>query len=198
MDEAENFDLKNLDSLRRDLKELRARAREDSAPGPEKTEQPDAAGGPAWRRPGAASAAEPGERGKRLASRLLALLRRGEDDQSPAVPGTDFTEQGVERLLDRLALLPKQSSAAGQFLHNMYRYLTAPPAEGAPMIADVSAEKIQYLSRFLPQIEKHGWNQVRSRMAQIRERPGARGTAARPEPKPAPQRRKRDGRRGGA
>jgi hypothetical protein len=170
-----DYDSKNLDVLRRDLQDLRGRAREEGLIHSDKPDRPAvAAGGGAARRfaqlrQGGTGGAEPGEKGKQLAARILAMLRRSIDDDSPLVPGTDFTEGGVKRLMDHLTAPPKGRRATAPLIERLHKFLAIPAQPGGKMIAGASLERIRMLGNLLPQVEKHGWDQVKEHMAKRKE-----------------------------
>ena len=188
-----NYDSKNLDVLRRDLQDLRGRAREEGLIHSDTQERPAvAAGGGAARRfaqmrAGGTGGAEPGEKGKQLATRILAMLRRSIDDDSPLVPGTDFTEAGVKRLMDHLTAPPKGRRATAPLIERLHKFLTIPGQPGGKLIAGASVERIRMLANLLPQVEKYGWDQVKEQMAKRKENRAKQVEAgAVPAPRPAP------------
>lgn len=196
MSDAQNYDIKNLDALRRDLKELRSRAKEEGVISTEPVEKPKiGVGGGAARRFAAMrretdEKTETGDKGKQLASRMLAMLRRGPGDDSPTVPGTHFTEHGVQRLMDQLTEPQKGRRANSPVIQKLHKFLTAPT--GGKTIAGASIERIRMLANLLPQVETHGWEQVRSHLAKRKE-----NRAAEPEQvaEPPPAARQRRGNR---
>lgn len=168
MSDAQNYDSTNLETLRRDLEKLRAVARDSEGLKSPGDATSMAVVGPAARRPAVTPSGSHDDKDKLIARRLLAMLRRGEGDDSPTVSGTDFTETGVKRLLGQLTS-PSKTPAAGQkILQRLHKFLTAPGPKGGEKVSGVSVEKIRRLSRLLEQTEKHGWEQVRARMAERR------------------------------
>jgi hypothetical protein len=172
MNDAQDYDSKNLDVLRRDLEELRSRAREEGVISQPAEKPKLAVGGVAARRFAAIQkeASEKGEareKGKQLATRMLTMLRRSSGDNSPIVPGTDFTEQGVERLMNQLTEAQKSRRATSPLIQRLHNLLTT--STGGRTIAGASVERIRMIGNLLPQIETHGWEQVRSQLAKRKE-----------------------------
>lgn len=198
MGDTQQYDAKNLEALRRDLRDLRAEAQEDGVLTPRGSKR---SGAGARRRAAAPAAAETGPasadgessggKGKQVASRMLAALRRVENDDSLNVRGTDFTENGVKRLLVLLNSPRRRSGAADRILQRFQRFLTTPVPNSMQKIAGVSAEKIRLLSRLLEQIEQHGWDAVRSHLTERRERAAASEQSGAPADAASPVRRKR-------
>ena len=118
-------------------------------------------------------AIDPADRGKARARRLLAMLGRIVGDDSPAVPGTAFTESGVVRLL---AHLRKPRNRRARFLRRMQRFLARPVALGLQTSAGVSVERLQMVSHRLREIEAHGLAHVRSVRAARRGKPPTEST----------------------
>jgi hypothetical protein len=199
MSDTQDYDGKNFDVLRNDLKELRDRAREEGViTGKLPAEKPKigAGGGAARRFVGIQRESdENGERGKQLATRILTMLRRGADDTSPGIPGTHFTENGVRRLMAQLAEPPKGRRASAQLGQKLYKFLSAPT--GGPMIAGASVERVKVLGNLLPQVEKHGWEEVRSHLAKRKENRAAEEEepVAAPPPAAAKKTQRRGARR---
>lgn len=106
------------------------------------------------------------------------MLGGAETDASPLVPGTDFTEDGVVRLL---AHLRKPRNRRYRFLQRMRRFLTRPVAAGTHTSAGVSVERLQVVSRQLLEIEAHGWNRFQATRAARR---GRQAIAAQPSAPP--------------
>lgn len=203
MSDTQNYDTKNLDVLRRDLKELRNRAKEEGVIRSDVPEQPkvNAGGGAArrfaaMRRGDAGENADGAEKGKQLATRILAMLRRGNDDDSPNIPGTNFTEDGVKRLMTQLTEPQKGRRATSPLIQKLHKFLTTPTG-GGKTIAGASLERIRMLANLLPQVEKHGWEQVRAHLAKRKENRAAEAEAEEvaEAPPPAAARQRRGGRR---
>ena len=114
--------------------------------------------------------------GKASAQRLLDLLGPAEDDRSPLVPGTNFTEDGVVRLL---AHLRKPRLLRYRYLQRLHSYLIRPVAKGARASAGVSVERLQAVSRQLLEIKARGWYRFRSMRA------ARRGGTAYPHGRPS-------------
>jgi hypothetical protein len=174
MSNSQNYDTKNLETLRRDLGDLRSQAREDGVLRSDTAEKPSgstAAGAArrfaAIRRNDNGEGPDAEEKGKQLAARLLAMLRRVDNDTSPMVPGTDFTENGIKRLMDQFAR-PKANRRNAPLIDKLQKFLTTGPS-GGKMIAGASVERIRMLANLLPQVEKRGWGQVRSHLARRKE-----------------------------
>ena len=99
------------------------------------------------------------DRSPAAAAGLLALLRRRDGDQSPDVPGTAFTEDGVMRLLSRLR---ERRSSRGtgawlRFLKGAERHLGHPVPFGLRTVQGVGLERLQVFARQLESIETGGW-----------------------------------------
>lgn len=161
---------------------VRQRARRATPRQGASTPQTTAASVPAKRRKGGP------DRGKAAAKRLLALLVRGADDKSPAVPGTRFTEAGVARLLARLRR--KRSGRIGawlRFLQRVERYLSLPVSSGVHTIDGVGLERLQVFSRQLDDIARIGWAQFQEiRTVKRRGRLARAGNLPLPEDGTAP------------
>jgi hypothetical protein len=177
MSGTQNPGAKNFDSLRRDLKELRAKARESGVISSSVDDVSAPFGGLSASRQAAMDAMGPDDKSKVVAKRLLAMLRRGEGDESRIVPGTNFTEAGVQRLVDRLAA-PRKEAAGEKVYQRLRNFLNRPGRDAGEMVAGVSVEKIRHLARFLEQVEKHGWEQVRA----FQEKRGEATQRSRPTP----------------
>lgn len=126
-----------------------------------------------------------GRRGKAGASRLLRIMGRIEGDDSPLVPGTRCTEQGVVRLL---AHLDRPRSQQFPFLVRMHRFLVRPVPRGTRTSAGISVERLQVVSRQLQQIKALGWEEFRSIAAARRgaQLPSSVSRRSRTRPDPAP------------
>lgn len=117
----------------------------------------------------ARSAVAPRDKSRAGARRLLVMLRRIDGDDSPPVPGTDFTEAGVVRLLGHLR---RRKSQGFRFLRHLYRLLTRPVALGMRTSAGIGVERLQLVGRQLEEIEIHGWDHFHSRRVARRGRQG--------------------------
>ena len=106
-----------------------------------------------------------GDKGKQAASKMLAMFRRGQDDTSPTVPGTDFTEKGVAKVVKLLAAPRERDGASQKMLQRLHKFLTGPVADDAETVAGVSVQKVRRVARMLQQVERHGWEHVRAHMA---------------------------------
>lgn len=158
------YDTRNLETLRRELKDLNESALRaglialkdgrlvtlGSSVSPE-TRQP--------RR-------DP-ERGRVEARRLLAVMAAADGDDSPLVTGTACTEAGVMRLLSELR---KPRVENNPFLQRLRRYLTRPVALGIHTTAGISVERVQTVYRHLIEIERHGWDYYVARRVERRGR----------------------------
>jgi hypothetical protein len=171
MSGTEDFDLTNFDRIRRELAELQNAAAKDGTLLPEAT----ASG----RLPAPPRSLQDKERGKQLVSRMLTMLRRGKNDESPVVAGTNFTERGVGRLLRQLASPPQSVGSAQPVLQRLHQFLITPPRGETQMVAGASAEKIKALGRLLLDVEQHGWQQARSRLSTQMDRHAERPPEAR-------------------
>ncbi len=120
--------------------------------------------------------------GKAGARRLLTMLRRLDGDDSPPVPGTDFTEAGVVRLLAHLR--NPGNRAPARYLQRLRRYLARPVQFGLRVSAGVSVERLQWVARYLKDIEAYGLAHVQSVKA-------ARQGRQAPPPPPSGQRKPR-------
>jgi len=199
MSNSQNYDTKNLETLRRDLGDLRSRAREDGVLRPDTAEKPSgstAAGAArrfaAIRRNDTGEGPDAEEKGKQLAARLLAMLRRVDNDTSLVLPDTDSTENGIKRLMDQFAQ-PKGNRRNAPLIEKLQKFLTTGPS-GGKMIAGASVERIRMLANLLPQVEKRGWGQVRSHLAKRKEEKAQ--PAAKALEMPPAQRPKRAKKRG--
>jgi hypothetical protein len=194
MSDAQHYDMKNLEALRRDLQEIRTEAQADGTIAPRAGKRAGPMAAAAARRPAPAQPVSPEAKGKQVATRMLATLRRVENDNSPIIRGTDFTEAGVKRLLNLLTSPKRRSDAADRALQRIHRFITAPAPAGVQTISGVSADKVRALSRLLEQIEQNGWDAVRSQLTERREKSAAAGTAGAAPAEAAPAPRKRAGR----
>jgi hypothetical protein len=99
--------------------------------------------------------------GKTGARRLLGMLARIEGDVSPAIPGTEFSEDGVVRLLAHLRKPRVRVQRGNRFFRRLLTFLTRPVSSGMRTSAGVSVERLQLISRHLLEIEAHGWRHFR-------------------------------------
>jgi hypothetical protein len=168
MSDAPNSDRPTIEVVRRDLQALRSKARAGGILGSKVGD----ARAPASRRDSTASAdgdtGEAGEKGKQAAGKLLTMFRRSPDDTSPTVLGTDFTENGVARVLNLLTAPRQREGTSQNIQQRLHTFLTAPVADGAETVAGVSVQKVRRVARMLQQIEKHGWDHFRAHMAKRR------------------------------
>ena len=168
MDDGPGYDTSNLQALRQELRRLNIAAIETRLLPPL---------GGRHQRPSVSAASEAARpastrNGKAGAKRLLSMLRRSEGDDSPPVPGTDFTEAGVVRLLAHLRHAGNKKPA--RYLQRLRRYLARPVQFGMRVSAGVSVERLQWVSRYLRDIEAYGLDHVRMVTA------ARRGRQARP------------------
>ena len=105
------------------------------------------------------------KRGKAAARRLLDLAGRHEDDDSPDVPGTRFTEAGVVRLLARLRRRRESDGAWPRFLDRVQRALGRPVPNGEHLVAGVGLARLQVACRQILEIEAHGLAHLAARRA---------------------------------
>ena len=113
---------------------------------------------------------ESAELGKAGARRLLTKACRVDGDKSSIVIGTQFTEDGVIRLLVHLR---KPRNRKSPFLRRFLRILNRPVALGIHTSAGISVEALQLVSRQLLEIEAHGWHYFQTRRAARRGEPVA-------------------------
>ena len=114
--------------------------------------------------------------GKAASRRLLTMGARIADDKSLAVPGTEFTEAGVTRLLATLRRPRRRRVGAWhRFRQQIERYLSRPVSSGLCSAAGVSVERLQVLSRQLHEIDRHGWSRFQEKRANRRRRTTATG-----------------------
>lgn len=99
------------------------------------------------------------DRSPEAARRLLALLSCQDDDESLDLPGTAFTEAGVNRLLAHLrARRSKRGGGAWvRFLQRVDRYLQRPVPAGIQTVQGVGFERLQTVTRQFAEIESGGW-----------------------------------------
>jgi len=161
MSDTQKAPTKNVDALRRELRELRVKAREDGMTG---AIVDDWVGGglALGSRKAVLDAVNQQDKSKSAATMLLTLLRRVDKDDSPLVPGTNFTEAGVQRLLRQMQLPKYQNGPTGKIIQRMYNYLTKQTNGDAIAVAGVSIVRLRYFAGFLEQIEKHGWEQAKA------------------------------------
>jgi hypothetical protein len=175
MSDIQEVNTKKVDSLRADLKDLRERARETGVLKPAGTVSRRT-------RRSAAETVEATEKGKAAAARIRAMLQRGENDESAIIAGTNFTEDGVRRVIELLIAPRKQPVKSQRIFEWLHRFLTSPVQDGEQMVAGVSAVKVRRLSRLLQQIETHGWEQFRSRRAERLGTVSGNETPSAPQP----------------
>jgi hypothetical protein len=147
----------------------RAKAKETEA-APEAADQTEAEAEREAKRAARAAkraAIPPQDKGKEGAQRLLAMLTRQEDDQSPGVPGTSFTEAGVVRLM---AHLRTPRSRRFRYRRRLLTYLTRPVAMGVRTAAGISVERLQMVHRQLVQLQAMGWDRFQATRAAKRAR----------------------------
>jgi hypothetical protein len=173
--EAPAFDMTKLDALRRELARLNAAAVQQGLLRPRATAgSTPPVSAPALSRSAAARSADQGRKGAR---RMLTLLGRIPGDESPPVPGTEFTESGVVRLLAHLRKPHKRH----RFRQRLLRFLTRAMPLGVRTSAGVSTERLRLVGRYLMQIEQHGWQHVKAVRAARRRNPTRRATAPFPD-----------------
>jgi hypothetical protein len=160
MDAEPAYNTRNLQALRHELGRLNAAALECGLTAPRKI-WPEAAPEAGKERARVGSA----EQGKVGARRLLTMLERMEGDVSPSVSGTKFTEAGVVRLLAHLDKSRARVQRGNRFRGRLLRFLTRPVSMGIRTSAGVGVERLQLISRYLLEIEAHGWNYVQSSSA---------------------------------
>ena len=174
MDTEPGYDTTNLRTLRRELQRLNDAATKDgliarqagspearTAAAPANRMHAGSSGedtAPAPDAPAELGPAASTDAGKARAKRLLAMLGRFEGDESPPVPGTDFTENGVVRLL---AHLRRPRSQQNPFLQRLHRFLVRPVSMGVRTSAGVGVERLQRVSHLLLRIEAHGLHDFR-------------------------------------
>ena len=117
--------------------------------------------------PEAKTAEKTPDRSPAAARRLLALLSRSNEDESPDVAGTSFTEAGVVRLLAHLRARRKKRGGGAwvRFLLRADRYLARPVPLGIRTVQGVGFERLQVLARQLGEIESSGWARFRAARA---------------------------------
>jgi hypothetical protein len=177
MSETQKSATKNVDTLRRELRELRSKAREDGMTGAIVDDWAGSTGLAPGSRKAVMDAITPADKSKTAATMLLTLLRRMDKDDSPLVPGTNFTEAGVQRMLRQMRLPKYQTGPAGKIMQRLHTYLTK-GKPGAILVAGVSVERLRQLGGLLEQIEKHGWEQAKAMLEEQFDIP----TAKRPKP----------------
>jgi glycosyltransferase A (GT-A) superfamily protein (DUF2064 family) len=168
MSDTKNPDSSNLEALRRDLQEMRNKARDEGILSAEAV-APMALGGggvASAGRQAIMSAVDPNDKGKQAATRLMAILRRTETDTSAIVPGTDFTEQGIARMQDLLTASVQKQGTGDNIYVRLQKFLASPAQNGGRVICGIGTEKIRILSHLLEQTEKLGWEQVKAQLAQ--------------------------------
>lgn len=148
------YDVANLSALRKELARLNETAWKDGLVMRRDGGSEVRSGRPVQRvRRGSARTGKVGAR------RLIEMLGPVGDDRSPLVPGTDFTEDGVVRLL---AHLRKPRMLRYRFFRRLLSYLARPVAGGVRASAGVSVERLQVVSRQLLEIKARGWYQFQS------------------------------------
>lgn len=165
MDAGSVYDTAKLGALRRELRLLNEAAAKIGLMAPYKA------------RPAAARAREEragpafADQGKAAARRLLAISGRLDGDVSPSIAGTNFTEDGVVRLLAHLRKRSVRAQRGNRFFRRLLAHLTRPVAIGTRTSAGISVERLQLISRRLHKIEAHGWRfQLRSTVRRSRGR----------------------------
>ena len=148
------YDVANLCALRRELSRLNDVARKDGL-----IVHRDVGSNDQPARPVKRGRRGPARTGKAVAQRLIELLGPLGDDRSPLVPGTNFTEDGVVRLL---AHLRKPRMLRYLFFQRLLSYLVRPVAKGMRASAGISVERLQIVSRQLLEIKAHGLYQFQS------------------------------------
>ncbi len=200
MSDAPSSDRPKIEIVRRDLQQLRSKARASGLIGSKNGDASAPASSKMVPVFPDMDIEEPGDKGKQAASKLLAMFRRGEEDTSPTVRGTDFTEKGVARVLNVLTAPREREGASQKTLQRLHKFLTGPVADGAETVAGVSVQKVRRIARMLQQIEKHGWEHVRAHMAKRKVAGGDAKPRGAAEPKlveaaraakPRPKRRAR-------
>jgi hypothetical protein len=185
---SQHYDTANLEALRLELKRINEDALCTGLLHPPRSAPPEPA--PSTRKARRGSS----EKGKAGAARMLALLGRISGDESPPVPGTDFTESGVVRLLAHLSKPHDRPRVGYAFLQRLRRFLTRPLQMGIHTSAGVSVERLCLVGRYLKMIETHGYEHFQAYRAARRGRlvQTARAAAARNKPRrrklPAPER----------
>lgn len=107
------------------------------------------------------------DRSPAAARRLLAMLQRQDQDESPDVAGTSFTEAGVERLLAHLNTRRKKQGGGAwrRFIQRADRYLKRPVPLGIRTVRGVGFDRLQVLARHLEEIETGGWERFQAARA---------------------------------
>lgn len=166
MDSEPGYDTTNLHALQDELRRLNATALAEGllGKGPRPAE--------AATEPAAPSKASQ-KRGKAAARRLLAIGGRLEGDDSPAVPGTEFTEAGVVRLIAFLRRRRGRAGAWSRFLARVQRALGRPVSLGQLVVAGVSLTRVQVVYRQICEVEAHGLAQLTARRVLRRGRVAA-------------------------
>ena len=150
MDAEPGYDASKLHALRRELDELNAAAAKNGPIAPRKVSP---ALGARKERARAGST----DLGKAAAQRLLTVLGRIEGDLSPPISGTEFTEDGVVRLLGYLRKRTARAQRGNRFFRRLLTFLTRPVSMGMRTSAGIGVERLQLISRHLLEIEAHGW-----------------------------------------
>lgn len=184
---AQQFDTARLEALRVELRQINEDAVRTGLLHPPGSARAEPA--PAARK---ARRGGPGK-GRAGAARMLALLGRIPGDQSPPVPGTDFTESGVVRLLAHLGKPHDRPPVGYAFLRRLHRFLSRPVQMGVRTSAGVSVERLRLVGRYLKMIETNGYEHFQAYRAARRGRLAqtARSAAGRDRPrrrKPPPER----------
>lgn len=185
---SQEYDTANLEGLRLELKRINEDALRTGLLHPPRSALSEP--GPSARK----ARRHASKKGKAGAARMLALLGRIPGDESPPVPGTDFTESGVVRLLAHLSKPQDHPRVGYAFLQRLRRFLTRPLQMGVRTSAGVSVERLRLVGRYLKMIETHGYEHFQAYRADRRGRlpQTARAAAARDKPRrhtlPAPER----------
>lgn len=187
MSETQAYDTRNFDLLRDDLEQLRNEARVEGVFAKRGSAGRTDEG--ASRRLGTGSLRASTDKGKQMARRMRAILRRAANDVSPMIDGTDFTEDGIKTFLSQLTAPRKKARAADRAIQNIHKFITAPPPKGAQTAVGVSVDRVRQLARLLERIEQHGWEQVRLALAE--KRTAAKAAPPAQPKRPPPAKRKR-------
>jgi hypothetical protein len=175
MEAAQDFDTTTFNALRSELQRLNEAALKDGLIAP-RNGLPQL---PNTSRPEPTEDSVSADRGKAAARRMLAMLAREEGDDSPAVPGTPFTEAGVVRLLAHLRRRAKPRGGGSHPLaQRLNRFLARPISMGVRTSAGVSVERLQVAFSQLQEVEANGWNHFQS--VRAARRSGASAALAAP------------------
>jgi hypothetical protein len=146
------YDTSKLHALRRELDQLNVAAAKSGLSGSHEV-WPEAAPR-ARKEPARAGSTDQGKAGAR---RLLTMLGRIEGDVSPPISGTRFTEGGVVRLFAHLRKRTARAQRGNRFFRRLLAFLTRPLPMGMRTSAGIGVERLQLISRYLLEIETHGW-----------------------------------------